>query len=116
MACAADATRSVDGGAGHPLFEGILMDGGLLSIGPVYFSITGGCERLLYRVARKHAGGAGEGGFIIPLPTLFEKSGAEGTSRRFKFETQAIVRRRPAGVFPRAHYRMRRAGTAHVSP
>jgi plasmid replication initiation protein len=72
--------------------EGILMDGGLLSIDPVYFTITGGRERWLYRVARKHAGGAGEGGFAISLPTLFEKSGAEGTYRRFKFEMQAIVR------------------------
>ena len=74
-------------------YEGILMDGGLLSIDPVYFSITGGRERWLYRVARKHAGGAGEEGFAISLPTLFEKSGAEGTYRRFKFEMLAIVRR-----------------------
>ena len=69
------------------------MDGGLLAIDPAYFSITGGRERWLYRVARKHAGGAGEEGFAIPLPTLFEKSGAEGTYRRFKFEMQALVRR-----------------------
>jgi plasmid replication initiation protein len=74
-------------------FEGILMDGGLLSIDPAYFSITGGRERWLYRVARKHAGGAGETGFAIPLPTLFEKSGAEGTYRRFKFELQELARR-----------------------
>ena len=74
-------------------YEGLLMDGGLLAIDPVYFSITGGRERWLYRVARKHAGGAGGEGFAIPLPTLFEKSGAEGTYRRFKFEMLAIVRR-----------------------
>jgi plasmid replication initiation protein len=73
-------------------YEGILMDGGLLAIDPAYFSITGGRERWLYRVARKHAGGAGEDGFAISLPTLFEKSGAEGTYRRFKFEMQAIAR------------------------
>jgi plasmid replication initiation protein len=73
-------------------YEGILMDGGLLAIDPAYFSITGGRERWLYRVARKHAGGAGEGGFAIPLPTLFEKSGAEGNYRRFKFEMLALVR------------------------
>lgn len=70
-------------------YEGVLMDGGLLSIDPSYFSITGGRERWLYRIARKHAG-AGEG-FSIALPTLFEKSGAEGTYRRFKFEMQSIV-------------------------
>jgi plasmid replication initiation protein len=74
-------------------YEGILMDGGLLSIDPAYFSITGGRERWLYRVARKHAGGAGTDGFAISLPTLFEKSGAEGTYRRFKFEMLAMIRR-----------------------
>jgi plasmid replication initiation protein len=74
-------------------YEGILMDGGLLAIDPAYFSITGDRERWLYRVARKHAGGAGEAGFAISLPTLFEKSGAEGTYRRFKFEMLALVRR-----------------------
>ena len=74
-------------------YEGILMDGGLLAIDQAYFTITGGRERWLYRVARKHAGGSGPEGFAISLPTLFEKSGAEGTYRRFKFELQAIVRR-----------------------
>lgn len=74
-------------------FEGLLIDGTLLAIDPVYFSIRGGRERWLYRVARKHSGGAGEEGFAIGLPTLFEKSGAEGTYRRFKFELLAIVRR-----------------------
>ncbi len=73
--------------------EGILMEGGLLSIDPQYFSITGGRERWLYRVARKHAGGAGADGFAISLDTLYEKSGAEGPYRRFKFEVLAIVRR-----------------------
>ena len=69
------------------------MDGGLLAIDPAYFTITGGRERWLYRVARKHAGGSGPEGFAISLPTLFEKSGAEGTYRRFKFEIQAVIRR-----------------------
>jgi len=74
-------------------YEGILMDGGLLSIDPAYFGISGGRERWLYRVARKHAGGAGPEGFAIGFPTLFEKSGAEGTYRRFKFEMLAMIRR-----------------------
>ena len=73
-------------------YEGVLMAGGVLSIDRAYFDITGGRERWLYRVARKHAGGAGEAGFSIALPTLFEKSGAEGQYRRFKFEVAAIVR------------------------
>jgi plasmid replication initiation protein len=74
-------------------YEGVLMSGGVLSIDRAYFDITGGRERWLYKVARKHAGGAGEGGFAIAMPTLFEKSGAEGQYRRFKFEIAAIVKR-----------------------
>ena len=67
-------------------YEGVMQDGGVLAIDPEYFKITGGRERWLYRVARKHAGGAGKEGFAIGMKTLFEKSGAEGTYARFKFE------------------------------
>jgi hypothetical protein len=47
----------------------------------------------LYRVARKHAGGNGPNGFAISMPVLFDKSGAEGTYRRFKFEILRIIAR-----------------------
>ena len=67
-------------------WEGVMMKGGVLSIDRAYFDITGGRERWLYRVARKHAGGAGQTGFASSMPVLFEKSGAEGEYRRFKFE------------------------------
>ena len=67
-------------------YEGVLMKGGVLAIDRAYFDISGGRERWLYKVARKHAGGAGDAGFAISMPTLFEKSGAEGEYRRFKFE------------------------------
>jgi plasmid replication initiation protein len=73
-------------------YDGVLMEGGVLAIDPAYFSMTGGRERWLYRVARKHAGGAGADGFAISMPTLFEKSGAEGDYRRFKFEISKIAR------------------------
>ncbi|MDI1297475.1 MAG: replication initiator protein A [bacterium] len=76
-------------------YEGVLMQGGVLSIDRAYFDLTGGRERWLYKVARKHAGGAGEGGFAISMPTLFEKSGAEGAYRRFKFELLKIAERDP---------------------
>ena len=76
-------------------YEGVVMKGGLLSIDPAYFRITGGRERWLYRVARKHAGGAGEEGFSISFPILYEKSGSEGSYRRFKYEMLALVGRDP---------------------
>jgi plasmid replication initiation protein len=74
-------------------YRSVLDDRALLSIDPAYFSITGGRERWLYRVARKHAGAAGANGFAIRFQTLFEKSGAEGTFRRFKFELLKVVER-----------------------
>src|ERR1700728_536254 len=74
-------------------YRGVTEDGGVLSIDPAYFSITGGRERWLYRVARKHAGGNGPNGFAISMPVLFDKSGAEGTYRRFKFEILRIIAR-----------------------
>ena len=74
-------------------YRGVTEEGGVLSIDPAYFRISGGRERWLYRVARKHAGGNGSEGFAISMPTLFEKSGAEGTYRCFKFEMHRIVAR-----------------------
>jgi plasmid replication initiation protein len=74
-------------------YRGVTEDGGVLSIDPIYFSITGGRERWLYRVARKHAGGNGPNGFAISMPVLFDKSGAEGEYRRFKFEILRIIAR-----------------------
>ena len=38
------------------LYQGILEQGGVLTIHEDYFLLTGGLERWLYRVARKHAG------------------------------------------------------------
>lgn len=76
-------------------WEGVMMTGGVLSIERAYFDLTGGRERWLYKVARKHAGGAGETGFAISMPTLFEKSGAEGQYRRFKFEIARIAEKDP---------------------
>jgi plasmid replication initiation protein len=74
-------------------YEGVMMAGGVLSIDRAYFNVSSGRERWLYKVARKHAGGAGSAGFAIPIPTLFEKSGAESQYRRFKFEIAKIAER-----------------------
>ena len=56
----------------------------------------------LYRVVRKHAGGAGPNGVVMKFQTLFEKSGAEGTYRRFKFELMKILRHSDIAYQPKA--------------
>jgi len=52
-----------------------MLQGEVLSIDRASFDLTGGRDRWLYRVASKHAGGAGEVCFATAMPTLFEKSG-----------------------------------------
>ena len=89
-------------------YDGVLMENGVLSIDPEYFNISGGRERWLYRVARKHAGGADENGFAIRFPVLFEKSGAEGSYRRFKFELLAIAKR---NALPSYHLQVETSGS-----
>ncbi len=73
-------------------YEGVLEKGGVLSIHTDYFQLTGGFERWLYKVARKHAGKQ-ENGCFMALPTLYEKSGSTNPYRRFKFEIKKIVER-----------------------
>ena len=94
-------------------YRGVMETAVCLSIDPAYFSITGGRERWLYRVARKHAGGNGAEGFAISMPTLFEKSGAEGTYRRFKFEMLRIVKRNDLPGFSLVRPRRQRRRAAH---
>jgi plasmid replication initiation protein len=74
------------------LYTGIVEHTGVLSIHHDYFCLTGGLERWLYRVARKHAG-MQPNGFFITLPTLHEKSGSEREYRKFKADLKKIVQR-----------------------
>lgn len=74
------------------LYEGAMMDGGVLKLSPQYFQIRGLYERWLYQVSRKHAGGAGEKGFRIQFSKLYEKSGSIAEPRSFKFAMLKIVR------------------------
>jgi plasmid replication initiation protein len=80
-------------------YEGILMDGGLLAINPAYFAITGGRERWLYRVARKHAGGAGEGGFAIHYSQSADlRPDGRNRRRRDHVPSRAARRREELGL------------------
>ena len=64
------------------MYEGIIQDGGVLAIHPDYFLLTGGLERCLYRVARKHVGRQNIPWFIS-LSTLYTKTGSSGTPKEF---------------------------------
>jgi plasmid replication initiation protein len=62
----------------------------ILAISPNYFALSGGFERFLYKVARKHAGRQ-ESGWTVTMHTLFAKSGSVGTLARFNFEIARLV-------------------------
>jgi plasmid replication initiation protein len=72
------------------LYEGILEEGGILSIHEDYFLLTGGIERWLYRVARKHAGRQ-EDGWRFTIRQLYEKSGSAARMTDFAIDVRKIV-------------------------
>ncbi|KHJ53856.1 RepA replication protein [Aureimonas altamirensis] len=73
-------------------YAGVLNDALVLTIDRDYFGLTGGLERWLYRLVRKH-GGRQSGGWSFDVPHLHLKSASLSPLRRFRFELRAIVQR-----------------------
>jgi plasmid replication initiation protein len=85
-------------------FAAVLDDALVLTIDRAYFRLTGGLERWLYRLVRKH-GGRQSGGWSFDLEHLHLKSGALSPRRRFAFELRRIVQRQalPSYVLSLTH-------------
>jgi plasmid replication initiation protein len=75
-------------------YEGVMTDTFVLTIDHAYFDLTGGLERWLYRLVRKH-GGRQPSGWSFDLQHLHLKSASLSPFKRFAFELRAIVRRQP---------------------
>lgn len=73
-------------------YSGVLAEAFVLTIDRAYFDLTGGLERWLYRLVRKH-GGRQRYGWSFDLDHLYLKSGTLSPLRRFAFEIRDIVRR-----------------------
>ncbi|PPQ34233.1 replication initiator protein A [Rhodopila globiformis] len=73
-------------------YRGVIDRSLVLAIDPAYFRLTGGIERWLYRVARKHAGRQ-PGGWLFELAHLHEKSGSLARPRDFALDLRRIVSR-----------------------
>ncbi|SCW50073.1 Plasmid replication initiator protein [Sphingobium faniae] len=73
-------------------YAGVVDRTFILTIDRAYFDLTGGLERWLYRIVRKH-GGQQEGGWSFDVSHLHLKSGALSPLKQFAFELRAIVRR-----------------------
>ena len=74
------------------LYAGVLDDALVLTIDRAYFELTGGLERWLYRVVRKH-GGRQAGGWSFDILHLHRKSGSLSPLKHFAYDLREIVRR-----------------------
>lgn len=73
-------------------YAGVVDRALVLTIDRAYFNLTGGLERWLYRIVRKH-GGHQPGGWSFDIAHLHMKSGALSPLKQFAFEVRGIVRR-----------------------
>jgi plasmid replication initiation protein len=75
-------------------YQGVLDRRLVLTIDPGYFALTGGIERWLYRVARKHAGRQAEG-WRFDLRHLHTKSASTARFTDFALDIRRIASRQP---------------------
>lgn len=73
-------------------YAGVLDSALVLTIDPTYFRLTGGIERWLYRLVRKH-GGRQASGWQFDVPYLYCKSGSLAQPRDFARDLRTLVAR-----------------------
>lgn len=72
------------------VYEGIVNEKSVLTMHPDYFQLSGGLERALYRIARKHAGDQ-EGGWTCRVSLLHDKSGSDASPKEFARMLRKVV-------------------------
>ena len=92
------------------VYEGIMGERSLLTMHQDYFLLTGGLERALYRIARKHAGNQ-KGGWTCRVEVLRDKTGSYSKPKEFNRMLRKVVE---ADQLP--DYAMQMAATADGSP
>ncbi|MEW9570251.1 replication initiator protein A [Rhodanobacter sp. Si-c] len=73
-------------------YAGVLDAALVLTIDPAYFQLTGGIERWLYRLVRKH-GGRQPHGWQFDFRHLHRKSGSAARYSDFAYDLRALVAR-----------------------
>jgi plasmid replication initiation protein len=73
-------------------YRGLLDDGLFLTIDAQYFELTGGIERWLYRLVRKHAGRQSDG-WRFDFRYLHAKSGSAAGYRNFAIDLRTLAAR-----------------------
>jgi len=75
-------------------YSGVLDQALVLTIDPAYFRLTGGIERWLYRLVRKH-GGKQKDGWQFDFRHLYRKSGSSARYSDFALDLRTLVARQP---------------------
>lgn len=73
-------------------FSGVMDDALVLTLDPTYFQLTGGIERWLYRLVRKH-GGRQPAGWRFDMRHLHLKSGSLQRHSDFALQVRELARR-----------------------
>jgi len=73
-------------------FTGVMDEALVLTLDPTYFRLSGGIERWLYRLVRKH-GGRQPGGWRFEMRHLYLKSGALQRARDFAAHIRGLALR-----------------------
>lgn len=74
------------------LFKGLMSGKGVLTLDREWFLLKGGLERVLYRIARKHAGDQPHG-WTCRFDVLYKKTGSEEPMRNFAVRLRKLVAR-----------------------
>lgn len=72
------------------VYEGIVNEKSLLTMHPDYFLLSGGLERALYRIARKHAG-TQRGGWTCRVEVLRDKTGSDAQPKEFNRMLRRVI-------------------------
>lgn len=73
------------------MFRALVRERRVLTVNPAYFKITGGLERRIYELARKHTGGRRP--WEIGIGRLQQKCGSTSTLARFKHRLKEVADR-----------------------
>lgn len=89
-------------------YSALTNDRLVLTIDTAYFKLTGGIERWLYRLVRKHGGNQKEG-WRFDFRHLYVKSGSQARFSDFAIDLRAIVERQPLPGY-RLHIERKQGG------
>lgn len=73
------------------IYSAITSSGNVLTLDREYFLLSGGLDRALYRIARKHAGGQVQG-WLCTFNTLRQKTGSDSSEKKFAEMLKRSVR------------------------